>query len=91
MFGCSVGDDSPGPNCYTLTTSLLKKSHNVRSNGFGSENSGVPNRSKADGQVNLLPSIISDIICSEVTILALTCTMYCVVASMYLLAPGLAC
>lgn len=43
ILGHTKGEDSPGPNSYTLPSTLLKKSHNVRSNGFGSENSAMPN------------------------------------------------
>ena len=39
IFGCNVGEDSPGPNSYILPSTLIKKSHNVRSNGFGSQTS----------------------------------------------------
>jgi len=43
IMGHTRGEDSPGPNSYTLPSTLLKKSHNVRSNGFGSESSAMPN------------------------------------------------
>ena len=46
IFGSTVGEDSPGPNSYILPCTLIKKSHNVRSCGFGSENSALKKESQ---------------------------------------------